>query len=208
MAHSSTAVVFDLGKVLLDFDYGIVVRRVAARGSRIGIPEIQRLLVDSPLLPAFERGELTSRQFYDAVRKETGFDGTFEQFAGWFGDIFAEIPPMVALQSELRRRGIPTYIFSNTNDLAIDHVRRNFPFFAGFDGYVLSYEHGAMKPDAPLYDVVERLTARRGADLVYLDDRPENVEAGAARGWRAILHADPTESRRHLAHLGLLDRTP
>ena len=208
MAHSPTAVVFDLGKVLLDFDYGIVVRRVAARGSRIGIPEIKRLLVDSPLLPAFERGELTSRQFCEAVRKETGFEGTFEQFAGWFGDIFAEIPPMVALQSELRRRGIPTYIFSNTNDLAIDHVRRNFPFFAGFDGYVLSYEHGAMKPDAPLYEVVERLTARRGADLVYLDDRPENVEAGAARGWRAILHADPAESRRHLADFGLLDRTP
>lgn len=197
-------VVFDLGKVLLDFDYGIVVRHLADRGSRIDVPAIQRLLVDSPLLPAFERGEITSRQFFAEVQKETGFNGTYEEFAAWFADIFAEIQPMVALQAELRRNGVRTFIFSNTNDLAIEHVRRNFPFFGGFDGYVLSYEHGSMKPDAALYEVVERITGRRGASLVYLDDRPENVEAGAARGWQAILHSDPAVSRARLAGLGLV----
>lgn len=204
MAHTPTAVVFDLGKVLLDFDYGIVVRRLADRGSRIGIPEIKRLMVDSPLLPAFERGELSSRQFFDAVQAETGFDGGFDEFAAWFGDIFAEIPPMVALQAELRRRGIPTFIFSNTNALAVDHIRPNYPFFSGFDGYVLSYEHGSMKPEPALYEVVERVTGCRDRNLAYLDDRPENIEAGAARGWQAILHQDPAQSRARLTELGLL----
>ena len=102
---------------------------------------------------------------------------------------------MIALHAELRRRGIPTYIFSNTNDLAVEHIRRNFPFFKNFDGYIYSYEVGAMKPDAKIYEALEKLAGRRGADIVYLDDRPENVAGGAARGWQAILHETPEKSR-------------
>jgi FMN phosphatase YigB (HAD superfamily) len=203
MARLPEVVVFDLGKVLLDFDYGIVVGKLASRG-RLSVPELKRLLVESPLLPAYERGELTSRQFFDVVQRETGFDGGFEEFSGYFGNIFSPIPPMVALQVELRARGVPTFIFSNTNDLAIEYVRRAYPFFGGFDGYVLSYEHGSMKPDVPLYEVVERVTGRRDAAILYLDDRPENVEAGAARGWQAVMHTDPTETRSRVQAAGLL----
>ncbi len=52
-----------------------------------------------------------------------------------------------------------------------------------------------MKPDAKIYEALEKLAGRRGGDIVYLDDRPENVAAGAARGWRAILHESPEQSR-------------
>ncbi|MGA9450427.1 MAG: HAD-IA family hydrolase, partial [Verrucomicrobiia bacterium] len=82
-----------------------------------------------------------------------------------------------------------------TNDLAVEHIRRNFPFFKKFDGYIFSYEVGAMKPEAKIYEVLEKLAGRSGADILYLDDRPENVAAGAARGWRAILHETPEKSR-------------
>lgn len=197
------AVVFDLGKVLLDFDYGPVVRHVAAR-SRVTVEAVHRLLLVSPLLGEYERGELTSEVFHRRIVEATGYGEGFEAFAALFSDIFAEIPPMVRMQAELRARGVPTFIFSNTNDLAIVHVRRNFPFFAGFDGYVLSYEHGSMKPDAALYEVVERMTGRRGADLMYFDDRPENYEAGLARGWQAVLHTDPAASRARVEAAGLL----
>ena len=122
----------------------------------------------------------------------------------FFADIFSEMPPMIALHAELRRRGIPTYVFSNTNDLAIEHIRRNFPFFANFDGYILSYEVGSMKPDARIYKALEAMTGKRGAEILYLDDRPENVDAGAARGWQVFLQTDPAKSRAAIEQLGLL----
>jgi len=203
MACLPEVVVFDLGKVLLDFDYGIVVGKLASRG-RLAVPQLKQLLVESPLLPAYERGDLTSRQFFEVVQRETGFDGSFEQFSGYFGNIFTPISPMVTLQEELRTHGVPTVIFSNTNDLAIEYVRCTYPFFAGFDGYVLSYEHGSMKPDAPLYEVVERVTGRKGGSILYLDDRAENVEAGMSRGWHAVMHTDPVESRQRVLAAGLL----
>jgi HAD superfamily hydrolase (TIGR01509 family) len=196
------AVVFDLGKVLLDFDYAPVLRHLAAHG-RTGLPELKRLLDQGPLLHAYERGEMDSPAFHRAVAEATGLTTPYAEFARIFGDIFREIPPMVALHGRLRAAGVPTCVFSNTNDLAMRHVRAAFPFFAGFDAYVFSYEHGAMKPDARLYEVVERVTGRRGAELLYLDDREENIAAGAARGWQVIHHVAPHTTTAAVASCGL-----
>jgi len=202
--HAPTSiVVFDLGKVLLDFDYSIAGRRLAAR-AKLSAAEVQKFLDQSPLLYRFETGLMTQREFFEEVRRQTGFHGSFEEFSGFFADIFWEIPPMIALHADLRRKGIPTYLFSNTNDLAIGHIRRNFPFFANFDGYILSYEVKAMKPAAKIYEALEQMSGKRGAEILYLDDRPENVDAGAARGWQVILHTDPEKSRTAMARFGLL----
>jgi len=119
---------------------------------------------------------------------------------------FVPIAPMVELQATLQRNGLPTFIFSNTNELAVNHIRRVFPFFAGFDGYILSYEHGAMKPEAKLYEVVEERSGCRGGEILYLDDRPENIEAGAARGWQVILQESPEKSREAVRKMGILNQ--
>ena len=39
---------------------------------------------------------------------------------------------------------------------------------------------------------------RRSAEILYIDDRPENIAAGAARGWRTILHETPEKTRAAL----------
>lgn len=198
-------VVFDLGKVLLDFDYSIAGRRIAAQ-AQLPAAEVQQFLNQSPLLHRYETGLMTRPEVFEEVRQATGFSGNLAEFGGFFADIFTEMPEMTALHAALRRKGIPTYIFSNTNDLAMEHIRRNFPFFASFDGYILSYEVGSMKPDARIYEALEAMTGKRGAEILYLDDRPENVDAGAARGWQVILQTDPAKSRAAIEQLGLLDR--
>jgi len=197
-------VVFDLGKVLVDFDYSIAGRRLAAQ-SDLSPAEVQKYLDYSPLLFRYETGLVTQQEFFAEVRQATGFRGNLAEFSSFFADIFREIPAMIALQAELRGKGFPTYIFSNTNDLAIEHIRRAFPFFANFDGYIYSYEVRAMKPAAKIYEALEAMSGKRGAEVLYLDDRQENVDAGAARGWQTILQTEPAASRAAIEKLGLLD---
>ena len=196
-------VVFDLGKVLVDYDFSIAARRIAAR-SRKSPEEIRVLIEQSRFILDYESGRLTRGEFYEQVRSATGFGGTQDEFGGFFADIFTAMPEMIELHAGLRRRGVPTWIFSNTNDLAIEHIRNNFPFFANFDGYIFSYEVGAMKPEAKIYEVLERLTGHRGPDILYLDDRPENVAGGAARGWQAIRHETPEKTRAAVKKLNLI----
>jgi len=198
-------VVFDLGKVLVDFDYSIAGRRIAAR-SRMSASEVQDYIDHSPLLFRYETGLMDRRQFFEEVRATTGFEGSIDEFAQFFADIFTPIDRMLDLHARLRAAGVPTFIFSNTNDLAIEHIRRNFPFFSQFDAHVLSYEHGSMKPDAKLYEVVERTTGRKGHEIFYLDDRIENAEVGLARGWQVIHHQTPEASTARIEALGLLGK--
>jgi len=196
-------VVFDLGKVLVDFDWTIAARSICAR-SRMSPAEIHDFLLGTPLLFDYETGLVTTSEFFARVREATGFRDGFEEFSAAFADIFSPITPMIELHGELRRRRVPVFIFSNTNELAVNHIRRDYPFFAEFDGHILSYEHQAMKPNAKLYEVVEQMTGRRGAAIIYLDDRAENIEAGAARGWQAVLHETPAASIATVKRTGLL----
>ena len=145
------------------------------RGGRLSADEVQRFIDHSPLLFRFETGQINQEQFYREVCAVTGFSGPIEEFGGFFADIFTPIEAMVELHARLRARGIPTFILSNTNDLAVDHIRRNFPFFSNFTGYVFSFQHGVMKPDARLYQVVERMAGIAGEQILFLDDRVENV---------------------------------
>lgn len=192
--QDSPAVVFDLGKVLLDFDYAVAVRRLLSQ-SKCTASELLTLINQSPLLMQYERGTLTTEAFFEKVRDVSGYEGTFEAFKEMFGDIFTPIPGMIQLHADLVARGVPVFIFSNTNEMAVVHIRKHFPFFSRFDGYVFSYEHQAMKPEAALYEVVEKLSGRRGEKIIYLDDRAENIEAGRARGWRTLVHESPAATR-------------
>ena len=200
---SQPVIIFDLGKVLVDFDYTIAAKKIAARSSNAP-KDLHAFLGSSPLLVEYESGRLTRQKFYEAVGNTIGFAGNLEEFGSFFADIFSEMTAMTSLHAELRQRGFKTYIFSNTNDLAIEHVRRNFPFFKNFDGYIFSCEVGAMKPLPEIYAAMEKKCGRRGADLIYIDDRLENIEAGAARGWRAILHESPEKTRAALVAAGVL----
>src|SRR4051812_5419279 len=167
------AIVFDLGKVLVDFDYSIAARKVAARSTK-QLPGLKHFLGSSPVLQRFEHGDLTRQQFFAEMQQITGFTGSLEEFVADFADIFIPIPAMIRLHEELRQRGFQTYIFSNTNDIAVEHIQRNFPFFKNFDGYIYSYKVGAMKPDLRIYEAMEKLCGRVQGDIIYIDDLPKN----------------------------------
>src|SRR6516225_3569258 len=95
-------VVFDLGKVLVDFDYDVAVRRVAARSS-VSADQVRLSLDQSPLLARYESGRLTTPEFFEEIRQSTGFAGSLKEFSEYFADIFTEIPETIALHARLRR---------------------------------------------------------------------------------------------------------
>ena len=116
--------------------------------------------------------------------------------------------PMVEIHARLRRRGIPTYIFSNTNELAVGHIRSSYPFFSEFDGYILSYEHGAMKPAAKLYEVVERQTGRRGAEIPSFGMIARKTSRGARARVAGILQETLDQNPAGAGNNGLVALQP
>ena len=199
-----SAIIFDLGKVLVDFDFSIAASRIAA-ASRMSFEELKKFLTQTDLLIRYETGLISRQEIYAGICQTTGYTQTIEEFGNQFSDIFSEIPSMIETQATLRQNGFPTYIFSNTNELHLSLIRQKFPFFANFDGYILSYEVRSMKPAVKIYEALERMSGKRGGDLLYIDDRAENIVAGDARGWQTILHETPGKTIAAIKKLGLLN---
>jgi len=187
------AVVFDLGKVLLDFDYHIAISKLVPYCSATS-EDLHTLINQSPLLYRYETGLISSAEFFDEIKSSAKFRDSFEIFEPIFGAIFSPILPMIDLHRSLRSRGITTAIFSNTNELAIRHIRHTYPFFSEFDQYILSFEHRSMKPSPEIYTVVEKAVAATGPEILYIDDRLENIETGALKNWQTVHHRDPSET--------------
>src|SRR5262245_25862992 len=95
-----SVIVFDLSKVLVDFDYGIAARKIAARG-RMDFESLRPFLSQSPLLVNYETGLLNTQRFYDEVCTATGFCGSLDEFSEFFAHIFVPIEPMVELHATL-----------------------------------------------------------------------------------------------------------
>jgi len=193
--------VFDLGKVLIDFDWMIVVNRIAEK-SGTSIDKFKALLTDPSLLLDYESGQLSSMEFYRKVQADFGYPDTFENFKLDFADMFTEISPMISLQSEIKKAGIDTYILSNTNEIAVDFICENYSFFENFEGYVYSFKEKCMKPDLKIYQAIEQLTNKSGNQIAFIDDNAANVEAAKSLGWLAQTHSDITTTYEFIKSFG------
>jgi epoxide hydrolase-like predicted phosphatase len=190
---STKAIVFDLGNVLLEFDFQLAATNLA-RHAEASPGMILKEINQTPLLHAFERGQISQQHFFETVAETCSYREDFNTFCNDFSDIFSEIEPMVAFHRSLKEKSIQTAIFSNTNEMAVGYIRKNFSFLKEFDTLCLSYEHGAMKPDLSIYHTVESLLGREPGKLCFIDDRRENVEAANSLGWYGLIHKDPCQT--------------
>ncbi len=181
-------VVFDLGKVLLDFDYDIAIRRFVER-SDAEIDKV-RELINSSVQYDYESGKITTDDFFTYVKNGAGFQGDRSEFIDLFSGIFSPMKIMLKLFNRVKIAGIPTCVFSNTNEIAIQYISKQYPFYGDFDFYVLSFQEKGMKPDEPIYRVVEKKTMKSGESILYIDDRLENIETGNRLGWQTVLQSD------------------
>lgn len=196
------AIVFDLGGVLVDVRYERAVAALAAR-SDIAPEALARTVYASPLFLELESGACDARRFFGEMRSHARLDIEFDEFCAIYCDLFAPVHEMIDVHRRMRDEGYRTYLFSNTSPLHFEYIRREYAFMTQFAGYFLSYELRCMKPDARAYEAVEARTGCRGERILYIDDRADNVETGARRGWHAIRHTTPSGTIAALTSVGL-----
>jgi len=195
------AIIFDLGNVLLAFDEMCAVERLAARTGRTP-QQINDYARSTPYVTELALGKVTKLRFFHTVAKDLAFDGTYEEFALLWSDIFTPIEPMVALAESLKNR-LPRLILSNTNAIHMDYVFEHYPFLQDFDAHVLSHEVGLLKPDPAIFQHALRTSGLTAVRTVFLDDIAANAEAARHAGMQAIHYQNPDQARAELTKLGL-----
>lgn len=186
--RTPTFLYFDLGNVVLPFDYLIAIRQMAELA---GVPaaEIQQIVFDSGLQMAYECGAVTTVQFYAAFCEQTGKRPDLDGLLVASSDMFQADETVVDLILRLRGFGYRTGLLSNTCEAHWQFcVNHKFPCLARlFEVTALSYELGAMKPEAAIYQAAARLAGVAPAEIFFVDDRMEHVEGACRAGFDAVL---------------------
>lgn len=101
------------------------------------------------------------------------------------------------------RQKVAVIILSNTNPLHIRAIRQKYQIFDQVDGHVLSYEVGAIKPNAAIYHAALSKARITAAEALFIDDLPENVAAAQALGIQAHQYTNLNSLQRFIKEQGI-----
>ena len=197
------AVLFDLGKVLLDWDPRYYYRRFL--GTDEALEHFVRQVVPHHWYLEMDAGK-PSRQAI--AERSRAFPEHAELIArwkeGWPDMMRGAISGSVDVLDDLRRRGVRLYALTNFSRETWPLAKARFEFLSWFEDAIISGEHGIVKPDPRIFELAISRWRLDPAKTAFIDDVPANVEAARACGLRAIQFTSPEKLRADLAALGLL----
>jgi len=195
-------VIFDLGKVLIPFDFSRGYRELEKRCPHAAA-EIPKRLATTDLVHRFETGLIEPRDFVAQISRVLDLRITYEQFCEVWSSIF--LPPTLVEESLLE--GIAAryrmLVLSNTNAIHFDMVRQSYPLLRHFHGLVLSYEVKAMKPAPAIYHEAIARAQCRPEECFYTDDIAAYVEGARREGIDAVQFESQAQLERDLAARGV-----
>ena len=194
-------VVFDIGRVLIEWDPRHLYRRMFASAD-----EMEWFLANV-CTPAWNRELDRGLPFDEAIAERTACFPVHRLAIEAYRDRWQEMVPhaiegSVAILEALRRADVPTYAITNFAGETFRATQRRFPFLAGFDGAIVSGDVGLLKPDPRIYRLLLERYGLDAAECVFMDDVPANVAAARSVGMHGIDFTDPPALRRDLAALG------
>lgn len=197
------AVIFDIGNVLLKFDYMVAARRLMALNGVIELPDREPIVEAKA---ALERGEIDRAEFLRLVRPAFAHQGSDEDFLAIWEDIFEENEPMTQLAVHLAEGGIPIYLLSNISCIHHEYAFRRYPAFQSFRDGVFSYKVGALKPESRIYEIAIAQFGVEPGRALFIDDLEENIAAARALGLQGLVydHRDHGAVEQVLRKLGVL----
>lgn len=186
------AFLFDIGNVLLKFDFSLALRAVAEH-SQVH-DEVEVLGLIDRVKVSYEDGQIDRAAFLRGVFDVIRYEGREDQFIAAWEDIFTPNEPMFQLVEQLCRTH-PLYLLSNTSDIHREYVFRTYPVFQRFTGGTYSYAARASKPGKEIYEIACREHGLEPASTFFIDDLLPNIETARALGFQAHhYHLDQHEA--------------
>ncbi|MBR1232124.1 HAD-IA family hydrolase [Bradyrhizobium sp. AUGA SZCCT0182] len=203
LPNSADALLFDLGRVVLDIDFGKVVANWAGHAGCEPAQLVERFLPNDAW-HRHERGEISDAEFFAGLRGSLGIGISDAQFLEGWNAIFAgEMPDISASLARAGQR-LPLYAFSNTNNAHVVHFSQAYAGVLGhFREIYLSSTIGLRKPDAAAYDHVVKAIGVPASRIVFFDDSAANIDGARARGLAAVHVTGPDDVAKALAALGI-----
>jgi len=199
------AVIFDIGNVLIEwqperfYDAEIGEARRRAMFSKV---DLHGMNDEVDRGGNFTQVVLATAERYPEWRKEIRM-----WHDRWLEMAAPEIPHSVRLLRALRARGVPVFALTNFGVQTFDDIAApHYPFLSEFDRAYVSGHMKTIKPEPRIYEMVEADCGIAPGALIFTDDRPDNIDMAASRGWQTHLFTGPQGWADRLVAAGLLTK--
>ncbi len=142
----------------------------------------------------YDRGTLSGIAYWHKAAAGAGIALTPTQLSDLIAadtDLWTQLnAPMVDWAQQLQRAGLRTGILSNIGDAMAAGLLRKFDWISAFDHCTWSYSLNLAKPEAAIYHHAAEGLATPPANILFIDDREENIAAALSTGMQAIQYRD------------------
>jgi glucose-1-phosphatase len=190
--------IFDLGKVLVPFDFDR-----GYEGMRPYCPhppaEMRARLASTDLVLRFESGMVEPRDFVEEMSRILEMRVDYARFCDIWSSIFLPETLIPEAWVERLHGKYRLLLLSNTNAIHFPMVRANYSILNHFDAFVLSHEVKAMKPSPRIYEAALAKAGCAAGECFYTDDIAEYVEGARRLGIDAVQFVSAAALRGELA---------
>lgn len=203
-------VFFDLGKVLVLFSEQRLAEQVSAVVG-CSIEKATQVVFDAEHHRQYESGEISEDEYYELLCRDFGCRPDRIRLENAMCDIFVANDTILPILEAIGVRDIPRGILSNIGPAHWRYCRSQYPVhLAAFpDNRVTSFEVGAVKPDAKIFQAAHDHACLVVPDLqrqevLFIDDLVSNVSAAKKFGWSAVQYIDTEQLWEELKKRGVL----
>jgi 2-haloacid dehalogenase len=202
--RAQRVVVFDLGGVLIDWNPRYLYRQL------IEDEAAMELFLTEVCHSAWNEEQDRGRSFAAAIEEATarhpGQRALIEAYHHRWEEMLAgPIAGSVEVLEELRAAGHELHALTNWSAEKFPFARQRYAFLTWFATILVSGEHGLIKPDPRIFELLLERIGRPANACIYIDDNPKNAATAAALGFDAIHFQSPEQLRDDLARRGLLN---
>lgn len=196
-------IIFDFGGVIMTLNHPCAIERFAHLGLK---DAAQRLdpYTQGGIFGDAEIGKISDEEFRVQLSAMCGRELTWQECQwGWLGYCGGVPARNIEILKRLRSEGYRLVLLSNTNPFMMAWAQSNdfsrqldsehpdgLPVGAYFDACYVSYEVGAMKPDARFFTHVLEHENLVPEETIFMDDGAKNVEAAKALGLHTMQPAN------------------
>lgn len=193
-------IVFDVGKVLVDFEPEKVMDEMHI--TKEVQKEINQIMFHNPLWNEFDRSVLTTEEILEKFEEQKPELGSVIE------KIFRKVGSMITTRTyvhewltELKKEGYALYILSNYAKYTFEQTKEKLDFLPLMDGVVFSYQCNKIKPEKEIYEHLLKLYHLEPSECVFLDDREENILAARKCGMEGIVFHDFSQGQTELKEI-------
>ncbi len=198
------AVVFDIGNVLIEWQPERFYDQAIGNERRRKMFETVDL---HGMNDTVDRGGHFTETIYETADAYPEWRNEIRMWHdNWIELASPEIPHSVRLLRALRDKGVPVFSLTNFGIQSFDYAATHYPFLLEFDRQYISGHMQVIKPDPEIYRKLEDDCGCAPTNLIFTDDRADNIEMAASRGWQTHLFEGPQGWADRLVEVGLLSR--